>query len=136
MLKGSRFIWYNWIKDAQSSVIEENDRYVFKGNIKAFKHIGKRQHSRVVTKIKGKLEWLIEDEISPLNNDNMIQYWNINPIVADKIEIKAFDINNKELEVKEETLWYSGYYGVKTPSLRKSFETTSPTIKTTITILT
>ena len=22
----------------------------------------------------------------------MIQYWNINPIVADKIEIKAFDI--------------------------------------------
>ncbi len=36
-----------------------------KGTIKAFKHIGTRQHTRTVTKFKGKLEWHIEDEISP-----------------------------------------------------------------------
>ncbi|MEP0266473.1 heparinase II/III family protein [Dokdonia sp.] len=135
MLKGNRFIWYNWIKEAQSTVIEEEDRYMFKGAIKAFKHIGERTHTRTITKFKGKLEWHIEDEVSPLNNDTMIQYWNSNPILADQIRIKAYS-GDKELTKKEETLWYSGYYGVKTPSLRTSFETTSPKIKTTITILT
>lgn len=136
MLKGSRFIWYNWIKQAQSTVIEEEDRYVFKGSIKGFKHIGERTHTRTITKFKGKLEWHIEDEISPLKNDTMIQYWNINPVVVSKMDIKAFDTNSHALEVKEETLWYSGYYGVKTPSVRKSFATNSPTIKTVLTILT
>ncbi len=137
MLKGNRFIWYNWIKEAQSSVTEEEDRYIFKGTIQAFKHIGKRQHTRTVTKFKGKLEWHIEDEISPLKEeDTMIQYWNVNPIVADKIAVKAFDDKNKELIAKEDTLWYSVYYGVKTPSIRTSFETTAPKIKTIITILT
>lgn len=135
MLKGNRFIWYNWIKEAQSSVVEENDRYIFKGTIKAFKHIGERKHMRTVTKFKGRLEWHIEDEITPLNNEVMIQYWNINPDVADKLKITAFDQHN-QLMPKDENLWYSGYYGVKTSSLRTSFETTSSKIKTTITILT
>ncbi len=135
MLKGNRFIWYNWINQAQSTVKEEDDRYVFKGSIVGFKHIGKRKHTRTVTKFKGKLEWHIEDEIDPLGTDTMIQYWNVNPDVADQIEIKAFSLD-KELMKKEDTLWYSGYYGVKTPSLQTSFETTFPKIKTTITILT
>ena len=134
MLKGDRFIWYNWIKEAQSYIVEENDKFIFKGWIKAFKHIGERKHTRTITKYKDKLEWIIEDEITPLFNDVMIQNWNINPAVAHKIEIKAFD-TDKQLEMKEDFFWYSSYYGQKSPSSHIYFETKSSKIKTILKIL-
>ena len=134
MLKGDRFIWYNWIKVTQSNITEEDDKYIFKGSINGFKHIGESKHTRTITKYKDKLEWLVEDEISTLSDEVIIQNWNINPEVAHKIEIKAFDID-KQLEKKQNSFWYSRYYGQKSPSTHISFETKSSKIKTTIKIL-
>ena len=134
MLKGDRFIWYNWIKEAQSTITEKEDKFIFKGSILGFKHIGERKHIRTITKFKDKLEWLVEDEISPLRNDTMIQNWNINPEFSDQIEIKAFDLE-KQLKKKKDFFWYSGYYGHKSKSLRISYKTNSSKIKTVLKIL-
>jgi hypothetical protein len=133
MLKGDRFIWYNWITETQSSVIEKGDRFIFKGSIKAFKHIGERTHIRTVTKFKDKLEWIVEDEIDPLKGEEMIQNWNINPLVIKRIEIKAYDFD-KELLKKEDRFWCSEYYGHRKNSLRISFQSKSSFIKTIIKI--
>lgn len=134
MLKGNRFIWYNWIKEAESSIKEEKNMFVFKGSINGFKHIGERKHIRTVTKFKGKLEWLVEDEIFPMNGDVMTQNWNINPDFIDKIKINAFD-SEKKLEKKKDFNWFSGYYGVKSISPRIYFETKTSKIKTIFKIL-
>ena len=63
-----------------------------------------------------------------------MQNWNINPEFSDQIEIKAFD-SEKQLEKKEDSYWYSGYYGHKSKSLRISYKTNSSKIKTILKIL-
>ena len=51
MLKGSRFIWYNWIKEAKASVKKENKKFIFNGKFKGFKELGPNIfHKRKVEK--------------------------------------------------------------------------------------
>jgi Heparinase II/III-like protein. len=43
MLKGGRFIWYNWVKLAKATLTKKENIFVFNGNIKAFKKF-RKQH--------------------------------------------------------------------------------------------
>ena len=40
MQKGDRFIWNYWVKYAKANLTESQNKFIFKGEIKAFKHLG------------------------------------------------------------------------------------------------
>lgn len=136
MLKGNRFIWYYWVKDAKASLIKKTNEFYFSGKIKAFKHVGKNiWHQRSITKNKNKNQWFIEDSINNKDTHTPIyQYWHVSKKQKQKVTITAVDENNQEIEPLVEEKWYSGYYGVKESSLRITFVTKTKQFKTTIQI--
>lgn len=124
MQKGDRFIWNYWVKYAKGTLNEYQNKFVFNGEIKGFKHLGPGiSHQRIITKSKGLSEWLIEDIIVGVENKTSFQYWHFSNEVIKKLSITSVDINNKKLEPLIEEKWYSSYYGVKEKSIRLSFKT-------------
>ncbi|WP_299883694.1 alginate lyase family protein [uncultured Lacinutrix sp.] len=135
MLKGSRFIWYNWVKEAQAKLTKERDFFKFQGKIRAFKSIANNiYHNRSFTKVIGENKWEVVDVIENAKNKTIYQYWHINPDFEDTITIDAFDVDNRKLEPLIEEKWFSGYYGVKERSIRFTFATNKNSFRTTIKI--
>lgn len=134
MLKGSRFIWYNWTKQAAANLTEKADSYFFEGEINAFKHIGSYTHNRKVNKIQNQLSWEVIDKVVLKNEDYMEQYWHINPDLKDTIEITAINAQGEPVLAIKDAAWYSSYYGVKTPSLQLIFKDHTGILRTTIKI--
>lgn len=135
MLKGSRFIWYNWVKYAKATLIKKQDNYIFNGEIKAFKNLGNNIfHNRTITKRVGENQWEVIDNIKNAKNKTIYQYWQINPDFKDKLKIEAFDADNLKIEPLIEEKWFSGYYGVKEKSIRLTFATKTNTFNTEIKI--
>ena len=67
MQKGDRFIWNYWIKYAKANLTESQNKFVFNGEIKGFKHLDSNiLYQRIVTKSKGLDEWIVKDIISGL----------------------------------------------------------------------
>ena len=53
MLKGSRFIWYNWSQAEWSSLKETEDAYIFEGKVSCFTYLNKgMKHYRKIVKWK------------------------------------------------------------------------------------
>ncbi len=135
MLKGSRFIWFNWIKKSSSLLTKEDNSFRFKGSITGFKNIGKNiKHIREVSKDENKLEWQIIDTLENVIGKRKIQYWHLNPRYKENITIESKDERGELIEPIVEEKWYSGYYGIKEKSLRFAFESTSNKLLTTIKI--
>ena len=133
MLKGSRFIWYYWVKEAKSFLTKEDDNYNFIGKIKAYKQLGNNiYHQRKVTKKNGKNTWFIEDQIENKKNEINYQFWHLPIELKEKVNITSVDENNKDIKPKFEEKWYSGYYGIKESSLRITFVTKTNSFKTII----
>jgi len=64
MLKGSRFIWYDWSQAVDVRIKEEPEYFEFKGRVSCFRHLSRHIiHERIVRKMKNKPEWQIEDRI-------------------------------------------------------------------------
>ena len=134
MLKGDRFIWNYWVKYAKANLIESQNKFVFKGEIKGFKHLDSNiLHQRIVTKSKGLNEWIVKDIISGVKNKISFQYWHFSNEMIDRLSITSLDRNNKKLEPILEEKWYSSYYGVKEKSTRLSFESNTNMFTTKIT---
>ncbi|MFD0863120.1 alginate lyase family protein [Sungkyunkwania multivorans] len=135
MLKGSRFIWFKWVKKAVAVLNKEEGRFHFKGKITAFRHLGKDiEHVRTVKKQQGKAHWTVVDEVKNTGDRPIFQYWHLDPEHEDDVEIVAKDLNGNELQPLNDEKWYSGYYGVKERSPRRTFTSSSGTIVTTIKI--
>lgn len=133
MLKGGRFIWFKWIKEVQAT-LKKDQKYIFRGSIDAFRHLGGITHKRVVEKTPGQLCWKIVDTTNKDKFSLMIQHWHMNPKFKDKISFIAKDSNGNELLPKVESNWYSGYYGLKEKSISISFSTPTNLIHTQIII--
>ena len=134
MQKGDRFIWNYWVKYAKANLTESQNKFVFKGEIKGFKHLDSNiLHQRIVTKSKGLNEWIVKDIISGVENKTSFQYWHFSNEMIDKLSITSLDRNNKKLEPILEEKWYSSYYGVKEKSTRLSFESNTNMFTTKIT---
>ncbi|WP_146194114.1 heparinase II/III domain-containing protein [Brumimicrobium oceani] len=134
MLRGSRFIWFNWIKKATGEVSETNDKIVFEGKIEGFKNIGKGiWHSRKVEKLKSKNEWVVKDEVSNTDHLDKKVFWHINPEVLNSIDIECETVDGLKLEPLIEEKWHSSNYGVKEKSIRYTFKSKN-TMLTTIKI--
>jgi hypothetical protein len=135
MLKGGRFIWYYWIKEARASIKSKKDFYEFSGKIKAFKQIHKNiHHTRDVLKYKGENRWQIKDLLSNKNTKTIYQYWHIPISYINHVEITSKDRQGNSLQPLVEEKWYSGYYGFKEKSIRITFATQSDTFNTIISI--
>jgi len=134
MLKGSRFIWYHWVKEAVASLSKTTNTYLFEGQIKAFKHIGGYTHKREIKKEINQLSWEVIDHVGLKNGDAMEQYWHLDESMQEFIEITAVDAHGKVVSAIKDSAWYSSYYGVKIPSLQVSFRDQTGTLKTTINI--
>jgi hypothetical protein len=115
MLKGPRFVWYNWTQAEYADIKEYEDRIEFIGIISAFTFIkpGIKQKRKFI-KYKKRAEWLIEDEIIGLYSDlSLNQIWHPNPAFMDKIKIFSFLENGEPIAPILKKGWYSSYYGVK-----------------------
>ncbi|WAC01083.1 heparinase II/III family protein [Lacinutrix neustonica] len=108
MLKGNRFIWYNWIKEAQAKLVKNDTTYNFTGRIKAFKNIGNNiYHNRSIDKNIGENKWQVIDVLENVENKKIYQYWQINPEFQDRIKIVTCDAAHQKLEPIIEEKWFS-----------------------------
>ena len=133
MLKGPRFIWYNWSQAICAEVGENYDTYLFDGTISAFKELGRNiKHNRKVVKVKNERRWIIKDQIiNKPEGISMKQYWHILPDVY---------IDSKDaLDARLVTQLYEGmrsdYYGIKERAMQIIVESRGDTIISTITLI-
>lgn len=130
MLKGARFIWYNWTQAKKAQVSEIDGEYVFEGEISAFTYIHpKIVHRRTLKKKKGEASWQIEDEIENLPSGiKMKQYWHVAP----SVKINASDKLGKPLRLNREKALRSDYYGQKDEAIQYVAQSTNNIINTKI----
>jgi len=114
MVKGPFFIWYNWSQRISASIEEMEDRFIFKGKIRAFHHLDVPViHSRKITKFKHRPFWIVEDSIEGVRSVDLKQIWNPIPRFELTFSITAEDRNGNQIDKKIEDAWYSTTYGVK-----------------------
>ncbi len=134
MRRGSRFIWYDWVKNAKAK-FKDSKELDLVAEIEAFKQVKPHiTHKRHVKKYSNQFIWEINDQITGANGFSKQVFWHINPYWLDKVEIKAYDEHDVELSCHLDKVWYSGYYGVKESSTRYTFITNSDNIRTIIKI--
>lgn len=115
MLKGPRFVWYNWVKKAAASWEQRDEIWIFEGQIEAFAQVGKGIiHRRKVQKKQGELVWVIEDWLENAPADlPMYQIWHPSEVAENSVELTAFNKQGNPLTILQEEGWYSGFYGKK-----------------------
>jgi hypothetical protein len=134
MLKGNRFIWYNWTQVIKATLVEKTfDVYEFEGSINAFEYIEKGiTHHRKVRKFKNQLKWEVEDFIKHHTGYPIKQIWNPSEGFFAKYSIKAYDSNNQSIDPIYQDGFYSGLYGIKEPSKQIIFTSNGNKITTVI----
>ncbi len=123
MLKGTRFIWFNWSSALTASWTEHEDEYIFQGEINAFRNQGKIIHTRKVSIKKKSLSMEVVDVLKGSNHKLMRQLWHINP--SSNLNIIAVDENENVVEAIASNGLYSPTYGVKEDALQYEFSTNS-----------
>lgn len=128
MLKGSRFIWYNWSQCVSAEIKEDNEYFEFKGKISCFSYISKNIcHERIVRKYKNKQEWDVTDIINNKPEKcHLKQIWHTK---SDKIAFQS------ESSTKKEKGYYSSYYGQKEDVIQWGLITSKEIINTKIQII-
>ena len=133
MLRGTRFIWFNWIKKAHAKMSYTEDMLIFEGEIEGFKHIREGIiHTRTIEKLKGKNHWTVVDQVSNTETLEKKIYWQINPSIIDFIEIECKTGNGEKVDPVIEEKWHSSYYGFKEKSIRYTFSNSQSMITTII----
>lgn len=137
MQKGSRFIWYNWIREAEGEWHETPDHYQFEGSFVGYRSLGSRiTHRRRITKSRHKLEWLVEDTLEGAPDDlPMNQLWHLSDSFFKLARIEAFSADETPIPPVHTEGWYSSFYGVKTPCKRLVFTAKDHSIRTKITVV-
>ncbi len=135
MLKGPRFIWFDWSQALYADLRQNDAFYEFEGALSAFRYLGKGiQHRRKIIKNRDKPHWIIEDEITGTDKYKMNQLWHFNPEAEHMIHIAAKDVNGVLLNRQQNEGWYSSYYGIKEKSYYWVFSTDKRKIITEIEI--
>ena len=131
MLKGSRFIWYYWIKVAEANIVEQPDRFIFKGTCHVHQHVGKGiVHSRQVQKFKNDNRLVVIDEL--VSDHVLNQWWHVNPKFIDRIHFESKDHNGTAIKPEISQGWFSTYYGEKKPCVQIKFSTAQNQLSTSI----
>jgi hypothetical protein len=112
MVKGNRFIWYNWIKKADCQFVETDQYILIEGKFEGFKEIKTGlYHHRKVTVYKDRQKWIIEDLIEGIEpHVKVFQYWHPHPLFSQNYTLQAFDAEGVTLRERQEVGWYSEVY--------------------------
>lgn len=112
MLKGSRFIWFYWTQAKYAEWKEENDYFIFKGGISAFRYINEGIiHHRTIKKQKNKAAWIIEDAIEGTNGLKSFQNWHFSDVP--NLNFTAIIDNAEVILPNKITSFDSPLYGLK-----------------------
>lgn len=132
MLKGPRFIWYNWSQAIKSATSESAEAYYFEGSISAFRNINpKIIQMRKIIKYKHRAVWEIEDKIVAKPQRVLLkQRWHI----LSMADLHSRDQHGASLELIRENGLRSDYYGLKVNADQFLAQTNSDSIHTTINI--
>jgi len=131
MQKGARFIWYHWTRALRAHWREEEDAFVFEGEIEAFAHVHKGiRHFRRLRKFKERACWEIEDVVEHNTSLPLRQHWHPLSWPMPGWEIRAEDAEGKPLHPVETAGWYAPTYGLKQARRAFYFETRTFCIKT------
>ena len=126
MLKGERFIWYNWTQACEAVAKEESDCFVFIGDVKAFTYIRKGIiHHRKIIKWKGKALWEVEDTI--VNKADLLPVRQLWHTLSENIQISSASGQRQE-----RSRWYSPYYGYKQDCKQIEMQTANNSLVTKI----
>tara|TARA_R110002050_G_scaffold276107_1_gene421283 strand:- start:3857 stop:5734 length:1878 start_codon:yes stop_codon:yes gene_type:complete len=132
MEKGARFIWYYWTQALKAKVDDQDEFYLFEGEITAFRHIDpKITHKRIIKKHKKEPFWIVEDRIeNKPDHLSMVQYWHCLPLIN-----LSFEDNEKNpITIKNEKGMKSEYYGLKEETEQITISTKGKEIITKIKI--
>ncbi len=130
MKKGKRFIWFNWSQAVSAKTSETDDAYVFEGEIKAFGYLDESiRHKRKITKIKGRAEWVIADEI-PNKPEGMEVKQLFHPQDLKTFSFVSIDENGNEIKAEIKHGFRSDYYGKKVERSYYTFNTRLNTVQT------
>jgi hypothetical protein len=133
MLKGGRFIWYDWTQRKLAKLTEVEEGFIFNGEIRAFLNIDKNiVHHRKVVKFKKCLKWVVSDEVTHKTNLPLNQYWHPNDTFWDEFEMDAVDENGVSIQPQINRGYYSGLYGKKEEAKQICFKSNTSSITTTI----
>ena len=112
MLKGPRFIWFNWIKKSKIKNFEFDDRYEINLSFQGFKELGKSIiHNRKVIKYKNKLSWKIIDSFENTGFLKKQIYWHTDYKLLENIDISISDLNKNKLSKQIKCGMHSSNYG-------------------------
>lgn len=136
MFKGDRFIWYNWIKRTENLLEEEDHVFSYSGKYFGFKEeTGGIWISRKINKVKGQLNWIVEDEVLGDTNDNNVKlHWNYLSRYEKFISLKTYDTNGELMQYSDKDGWNAVQYGMLTPFKQLELESSGKYFKTEITI--
>jgi hypothetical protein len=137
MLKGSRFIWFDWTQCINAEVTESNDTYIFTGTIAAFTYINKDiTHTRTVIKTKGQPKWEIKDKLSGLpEGSTCTQLWHLFNNEVDHVNIQAKGINGKPLTATTSQSGHSSLYAQQQQVTQLEFTFNQAQISTTVNLI-
>lgn len=134
MLKGARFIWYNWTQRTFANIDEDDEYFTFTGEIRAFSYLdAKIKLRRTIRKHKYKPTWLITDEMvnKPLGM-RMRQLFHPDP--ENIFNFASADENDVKIEPVTHPGYVSSYYGLKEDKNYLSLNTETNKIQTELTI--
>jgi hypothetical protein len=135
MLKGDRFVWFNWTQLNNINFSETDEYFKIDATIHAFLDLDKNcKHRRIIVKVKGNPSWVVEDYIYSDKPIEMNQIWNTTDDYLKKIHFYSETRNKLVLDLKIKEGWYSSEYGVKKASKQITFFTREKYIRTMFSI--
>jgi hypothetical protein len=130
MHKGPRFIWLNWDKNAKGCISNNDDVLDFEGTVKVYGHLSKEiTHKRNVKLFSTTQTIEIWDEIKHDTSHSFnLRYHFAKPPKS----ILVIDKNGVHLPPKNESNWFSSYYGQKSATQTHLYQTDKTFTKTSI----
>lgn len=131
MLKGPRFVWFNWTRVVKAEWSENDATIIFSGAASVYKHLGRITHRRTIVIDKKAFQLEIIDQIDGIQGQLVRQLWHTDPL-----EIMKLKFTTSNLESRHESLrYFSNSYGVLESIEQLEFHTKSNSISTQITLL-
>lgn len=135
MLRGPRFIWSHWIKEAEARWVRSGRDLVFEGAFTGYRHLTRKGivHKRIVQTDVSLDEFIVTDFMFRKPGELPLrQLWHPAPRFHDLFIMTAKDGNGNDITPRHLKGWYSERYGEKEQITYLEFATSGDSITTCI----
>lgn len=132
MVKGPRFIWFDWSEAVTAKWKEESEEKIFLGTVKVYRQLGYVIHQREVRINSSTNSLSVADKITGAKGRVFRQLWHLDPVMKDAIHLNP---TSQSVEKVESVKYYSPMYGVLEDSLQIEFQTNDEIISTQIQLM-